>query len=94
MRIKTKQEFGVNLGLVGLSWSQNSLREITGQVRTRWVVDLTFGSFGGATLAAHLLDLVFVFPQISDSILNSNPIDYILKIHEYYNMPHTAFMYF
>ncbi len=34
MRIKTKQEFGVNLGLVGLSWSQNSLREITGKVRT------------------------------------------------------------
>ena len=34
MRIKTKQGFGVNLGLVGLSWSQNSLREITGKVRT------------------------------------------------------------
>ena len=34
MKIKTKQQFGVNLGLVGLSWSQNSLREITGKVRT------------------------------------------------------------
>ncbi len=34
MRIKTKQDFGVNLGQVGLSRSQNSLREITGKVRT------------------------------------------------------------
>ncbi len=34
IRIKTKQGFGVNLGLVGLSWSQNRLREITGKVRT------------------------------------------------------------
>ncbi len=34
MRIKTKQRFGVNLGLVGLNRSQNSLREITGKVRT------------------------------------------------------------
>ncbi len=34
MGIKTKQGFGVNLGLAGLSWSQNSLREITGKVWT------------------------------------------------------------
>ncbi len=32
--IKTKQVFGVNLGLVGLNRSQNNLREITGKVRT------------------------------------------------------------
>ncbi len=34
MRIETKQGFGVNLGLVGLNRFQNSLREITGKVRT------------------------------------------------------------
>ncbi len=34
MRIKTMQWFGVNLGLDGLNQSQNSLREITGKVRT------------------------------------------------------------
>ena len=35
MRIKTKQRFGVNLGLVSLNRSQNSLREITGD-HARW----------------------------------------------------------
>ncbi len=34
MRIKTKQDFGVTLGHVGLSRSQNSLREITDKIRT------------------------------------------------------------